>query len=233
MTLDIRLFDDGLGYNIGLDQELRQCKGVGEVRQPIEEFILKLLPLGSGEVVSKVNQILVLFSGESVVVQSEQACRRVLQIEFQQQLAILQPCPVTPLFPQNIDKLEQSHEQTDRVPAICYLLVRVVLFHELPYVVLRGVLIDVDNPLDQLISLLIIPFQPKVLPNIIQRVRVIRVLLHEVEHLLDIIRVLNRLILLLQNLVLLTSLDPQHPLLLHKLEPLPDGEVVHVPGDEH
>jgi hypothetical protein len=75
-----------------------------------------------GEVSDKIDQELRLAGGDSIVIKAEQASRRVVDVNFEEELIVLKGSLETTLFAQNVHELENGHEQTLAPHVICDLL---------------------------------------------------------------------------------------------------------------
>lgn len=73
--------------------------------------------------------------------------------------------------------------------------------------VVTALLVDVQNSLNELVSILVVTLKSQEFPNIVECISVVWIALHEVKHLLNIIAVLYWVILLLQHFVLLRCLE--------------------------
>jgi hypothetical protein len=75
-----------------------------------------------GEVSDKIDEKLRLAGRDGVVIEAEQASRRVVDVDFEEKLIVLEGSLKAALFAQNVHELENGHEQTLTPHVICDLL---------------------------------------------------------------------------------------------------------------
>jgi hypothetical protein len=100
------------------------------------------------EVSDKIDQELRLTGGNGVVIEAEQASRRVVDVNFEEELIVLKGSLETALFAQNVHELENGHEQTLTPHVICNLLFQEIFLHKLHDIVTPGHFVNVNHSLN-------------------------------------------------------------------------------------
>ena len=70
-------------------------------------------------------------SRDSIVVDRKEAGCWVIHVYFKEELVVLESCPETPFFPQNINELEDRHEETGRKLVVHNIFLEEWLLHKL------------------------------------------------------------------------------------------------------
>jgi hypothetical protein len=65
------------------------------------------------EMFDEVQQVAVLFAGNGVEINGEETGCRIVNIDFKQELVVLQSCSEASFFAKDVDELEDGHEEAD------------------------------------------------------------------------------------------------------------------------
>ena len=151
----------------------------------------------------KVDQKLWLISRNSIIVETKETSGRIIDIDFKQELIILKRSPKAALLAKYIHKLKERHKETLTISIINNLLPHHAHLNKLHKLIAASHLIDINNLLNQTISIPIITLQPEKLAHGIHTVHMLGMGLSELEQGVDVVRVADHVVLHLVVLVLL------------------------------
>lgn len=107
----------------------------------------------------ELDQKLIAFGRDGVEIYTEHTCSRILDVDLQQQLIILESSPIAPFLAQYIHEFKQRHEQTDRECIIDDILLHQALLDELAKIVAGRHLVNVEYSLNQIIGIAVVALE--------------------------------------------------------------------------
>jgi hypothetical protein len=129
----------------------------------------------------EVQKELVLFAGDGVEIDAEEAGGGVVQIDFEEELVVLKGSPVAALLAEDVHELEQGHEEAGGSGVVDDVLLDEGLLDELAQLVPASHLVDVDHSLDEAVRVPVVALEPQELPHCVEAVHVLGVELRELE----------------------------------------------------